>query len=62
MSVQEVLDPFSKDKSVIVRGDIDSRGVVAAASYPAIKFGIHSAMPIARAKRLRPYTIFRGSH
>ena len=62
MSVQEVLDPFLKNKSVFVRGDIDSRGVVAAASYPAIKFGIHSAMPIARAKRLCPHAIFLGSH
>ena len=63
MSIEEVIDPSLKDKPVIVGGDIDSRGVVAAVSYAATKFGIHSVMPIARAKRLCSYAIFlRGSH
>ena len=63
VSVEEVIDPSLKDKPVIFGEHIDSRGVVAAASYAAAKFGVHSVMPIARAKRLCSYSIFlRGSH
>ena len=56
----EVLDhPEYAGKPLIIGGRKDSpRGVVSTASYEARKFGVHSAMPIARAAMLCPEGIF----
>jgi len=57
-SVEQVLDPAIAGKPVIVGGDPRRRGVVAAASYEARKFGVHSAMPLATAVRLCPHGVY----
>ena len=50
--------PELKGKPVIVGGNPQSRSVVSTCSYEARKFGVHSAMPTAQAKRFCPQGIF----
>jgi DNA polymerase IV len=60
-AVEETRDPSLRGKAFAVGGKPDERGVVASCSYAARKFGVRSAMPMARALRLCPQLIIVSS-
>ena len=62
VSVERIFNPALAGKPVIVGGDPHGRGVVAACSYEARAFGLHSAMPIRTAFKLCPNGIYLHGH
>lgn len=56
-SVEQLDNPELRDRPVIV-GGLGPRGVVSTANYQARRFGVHSAMPMARARHLCPEAAF----
>jgi DNA polymerase-4 len=61
-AVEILENPELAGQPLLIGGRPEARGVVATASYPARAFGIHSAMPMARALALCPHAIVRPAH
>ncbi|MEW2221739.1 DNA polymerase IV [Streptomyces sp. NPDC006990] len=59
-AVEQASKPSLRGKPVVV-GGLGPRGVVSTASYEARRFGVHSAMPMAQARRLAPNAAYLGA-
>jgi len=57
-AVEELENPELRRLPLVVGGDPNGRGVVATANYVARRFGIHSAMSAAEARRRCPHAVF----
>jgi DNA polymerase-4 len=57
-AVEELEDPTLRTRPLVVGGDPNGRGVVATANYVARRYGIHSAMSSAEARRRCPQAVF----
>lgn len=61
-AVEELKDPSLAGKAFAVGGKAGQRGVISTCSYPARRFGVHSAMPTGQALHLCPNLILISSN